>query len=159
MHKPKYRINGLFLVVLLLSFLFVQGLNVSAQGQEVYVGGMPAGFTLGMGGAQVVGVCEVLTEDGTVCPARAAGMAVGDIITNYGGLTVRSAEDIGEALSARLNMGTFHSVFSRILRVEAGILGYASNFTIYDEADSRNLIKTIIKEIVVPNKLVNIVVK
>jgi DNA helicase-2/ATP-dependent DNA helicase PcrA len=46
----------------------------------------------------------------------------------------------------QLWMGTFHSVFSRILRREAGLLGYPSEFTIYDSDDSRSLIKTIIKE-------------
>ena len=45
-----------------------------------------------------------------------------------------------------LNMGTFHSVFSRILRAEAEKLGYNSNFTIYDQSDSRSLIKSIVKE-------------
>ena len=45
-----------------------------------------------------------------------------------------------------LFMGTFHSVFARLLRVDAQKLGYPSNFTIYDTEDSRSLIKTIIKE-------------
>lgn len=45
-----------------------------------------------------------------------------------------------------LNMGTFHSIFSRILRQEAETLGYTSQFTIYDESDSRSLLKNIIKE-------------
>lgn len=43
-------------------------------------------------------------------------------------------------------MGTFHSVFAKILRIEADKIGYPSNFTIYDSADSKNLIKAIIKE-------------
>ncbi len=43
-------------------------------------------------------------------------------------------------------MGTFHSVFAKILRVEAGKIGYPSNFTIYDSDDSKSLIKTILKE-------------
>ena len=45
-----------------------------------------------------------------------------------------------------LQMGTFHSVFSRILRAEADKLGFQSNFTIYDQADARSLMKSIIKE-------------
>lgn len=53
---------------------------------------------------------------------------------------------VGNDMARWLNMGTFHSVFSRILRAEAAYLGYASNFTIYDEADSRSLIKAVIKE-------------
>ena len=45
----------------------------------------------------------------------------------------------------RLYMGTFHSIFARILRAEAHHIGYNSNFTIYDESDSRSLLKNIIK--------------
>ncbi|MBR4369202.1 MAG: UvrD-helicase domain-containing protein [Prevotella sp.] len=52
---------------------------------------------------------------------------------------------VGTELSQQLHMGTFHSVFSRILRAEAAQLGYDSNFTIYDETDSRSLLKSIIK--------------
>ncbi len=53
---------------------------------------------------------------------------------------------VGGKLSHRLWMGTFHSLFSRILRLEAERLGFKSDFTIYDQQDSRNLVKTIIKE-------------
>lgn len=60
---------------------------------------------------------------------------------------------VGTDLARRLNMGTFHSVFSRILRVEAATLGYEPNFTIYDEADSRSLVKTIIKEMQLDDKI------
>lgn len=60
---------------------------------------------------------------------------------------------VGIDLARKLNMGTFHSVFSRILRVEAAALGYESNFTIYDEADSRSLVKAIIKEMQLDDKL------
>ncbi|MBO5824085.1 MAG: UvrD-helicase domain-containing protein [Prevotella sp.] len=52
-----------------------------------------------------------------------------------------------------LNMGTFHSVFSRILRAEAEKLGYNSNFTIYDQSDSRSLIKSIVKEMALDDKV------
>lgn len=55
-------------------------------------------------------------------------------------------ETIAGTNARSLFMGTFHSVFARILRVEAQRLGYPSNFTIYDTEDSRNLIKSIIKE-------------
>ena len=50
-------------------------------------------------------------------------------------------------------MGTFHSVFARILRSEAGALGYPSNFTIYDTDDSKMLIRTIVKEMNLDDKL------
>jgi DNA helicase-2/ATP-dependent DNA helicase PcrA len=57
----------------------------------------------------------------------------------------------GEAQS--LWMGTFHSVFARILRAEADKLGYPKDFTIYDSDDSRSLIRTIVKEWQLDDKL------
>ena len=53
---------------------------------------------------------------------------------------------VGNDLAQHLYMGTFHSIFSRILRAEAEHIGFNSNFTIYDESDSRSLIKAIVKE-------------
>lgn len=58
----------------------------------------------------------------------------------------RIARQVGEKLAHRLWMGTFHSVFSRILRAEAQQIGFTSSFTIYDSADSKSLIRSIIKE-------------
>ena len=55
--------------------------------------------------------------------------------------------------SRHLWMGTFHSIFARILRSESKKLGYPSDFTIYDTLDSRNLIKTIIKELQLDDKV------
>lgn len=49
-------------------------------------------------------------------------------------------------------MGTFHSIFSRILRAEAEHIGFNNNFTIYDESDSRSLIKAIVKEMGLDDK-------
>lgn len=59
----------------------------------------------------------------------------------------RISKVVGEAVAARIRMGTFHSVFLRILRVHADRLGFNPNFTIYDTTDSRSLIKLIIKEL------------
>lgn len=53
---------------------------------------------------------------------------------------------VGNDIASRLVMGTFHSIFSRILRAEAGHIGFNSNYTIYDEADSRSLVKSVLKE-------------
>lgn len=58
----------------------------------------------------------------------------------------RIASIVGESEAKNLWMGTFHSVFARILRYEADRLGYPSNFTIYDTQDSQSLIASIIKE-------------
>ena len=63
----------------------------------------------------------------------------------------RIARQVGER-ARYLWMGTFHSIFSRILRVEAQALGFTSNFTIYDAADSKSLIKSIIKEMQLDDK-------
>lgn len=52
-----------------------------------------------------------------------------------------------------LNMGTFHSIFSRILRSEAASIGYTAQFTIYDESDSRSLLKAIVKELGLDDKI------
>src|SRR5690606_35465065 len=52
-------------------------------------------------------------------------------------------------------MGTFHSVFAKILRVEAEYLGYPRNFTIYDTDDSKSLLRSILKEMQLDDKLYN----
>jgi DNA helicase-2/ATP-dependent DNA helicase PcrA len=58
----------------------------------------------------------------------------------------RIAQIVGERTARYLWMGTFHSIFSRILRNEAQYTGYSKNFTIYDSSDSSSLIKSILKE-------------
>ncbi len=68
-------------------------------------------------------------------------------------MRMRIASLMGEKEARRLWMGTFHSIFSRILRVEAERIGFQSNFTIADAADSRNLIKSIIKEYQLDDKI------
>lgn len=65
----------------------------------------------------------------------------------------RIAQLIGWQYARYLWMGTFHSVFSRILRTEAERIGFTANFTIFDSADSRNLIKTIIKQFQLDDKV------
>ena len=64
----------------------------------------------------------------------------------------RIARLVGEERARYLQMGTFHSVFARILRTEAQVLGFQSNFTIYDQSDSRSLVKSIIKEMQLDDK-------
>ena len=59
---------------------------------------------------------------------------------------------VGQERAMRLQMGTFHSVFARILRAEAEHIGFNSNFTIYDQSDSRSLVKNIIKEMQLDDK-------
>jgi len=64
----------------------------------------------------------------------------------------RIAKLVGNDRARYLNMGTFHSIFSRILRAEAQHIGFTSDFTIYDQSDSRSLIKNIIKEMKLDDK-------
>ena len=64
----------------------------------------------------------------------------------------RIARQVGAERARSLWMGTFHSVFSRILRAEAEVIGFPSQFTIYDAADSKSLIKAILKEMQLDEK-------
>lgn len=64
----------------------------------------------------------------------------------------RIAEIVGENTARYLWMGTFHSIFARMLRTEHEVIKYPSNFTIYDSADSKSLIKTIIKSFQLDDK-------
>ncbi len=68
-------------------------------------------------------------------------------------MKLRIAKMIGEGEARNLWMGTFHSIFARILRTEADKIGYPQNFTIYDTQDSKNLLKTIVKELGLDDKL------
>ena len=74
------------------------GKTVSASAQEtvVYVGGMSAGFNLKAGGAQIIGMCEVMTENGVVSPALQAGLRVGDRIEKVGGIRVETIAELNE---------------------------------------------------------------
>ena len=65
----------------------------------------------------------------------------------------RIAALVGQNIASRLWMGTFHSIFSRILHANAECLNFRKDFTIYDTADSRSLIKSIIKEMQLDDKL------
>ncbi len=65
----------------------------------------------------------------------------------------RISQLVGEKIASRLWMGTFHSIFSRILRYNAEKIGFKSSFTIYDSADSKSLIKMIIKEMELDEKV------
>lgn len=60
---------------------------------------------------------------------------------------------VGTKTASRLWMGTFHSIFARILRQNADRIGYKSNFTIYDTADSKSLVKTILKDLCLDDKI------
>ena len=69
-----------------------------------------------------------------------------------GEMKSRIAAQVGENKARYLWMGTFHSIFSRILRKEAERIGYTRNFTIYDQTDSQNLVKSIVREMQLDEK-------
>ncbi|RYY13783.1 MAG: ATP-dependent DNA helicase, partial [Chitinophagaceae bacterium] len=76
--------------------------------------------------------------------------------------TNKAAKDMRERITKvvgpeakNLWMGTFHSVFAKILRVEADKIGYPSNFTIYDTDDSKSLVRSILREMQLDDKLYN----
>lgn len=70
-----------------------------------------------------------------------------------GEMKSRIGRMVGEQTARYLWMGTFHSIFAKILRMEAEKLGFSSNYTIYDTIDSKNLIKKIIKELGLDDKI------
>lgn len=70
-----------------------------AEDKVVYIGGMPAGFTLSAGGAQIIGTNEVMTEEGVVSPAQQAGLKTGDIIKKAAGIEVATIAEMNEILS------------------------------------------------------------
>ena len=65
----------------------------------------------------------------------------------------RIAKLVGPELARNLWMGTFHSIFSKILRIESTLLGYSSNFTIYDTSDSKSVIKAVMKELALDDQI------
>ena len=91
---------SVFLMGITLSFAFVLSgprvVSATAEEVTVYVGGMSAGFTLKTGGAQVIGLSEVVTESGVTSPASEAGLRAGDIIRKAGGIRVETIASLNE---------------------------------------------------------------
>lgn len=77
--------------------------GAAAIESEVYLGGMPLGFNLSMGGAEVIAMCEILTANGVVSPAREANIEVGDLILQIGSTQIQSSADIDKALKGYKN--------------------------------------------------------
>lgn len=100
------RKSGLFILGASLSFAFIYCSQLqptrniaSAEVKAdrcVYVGGMSAGFSLKTGSAQIIGTCEVLTEEGAYSPALKAGLRAGDCICKVGGISVDSISELNE---------------------------------------------------------------
>lgn len=88
----------LFCLIFVFAVLpFYKNYKVLAE-EKVYLGGMPAGFSLETKGAFIIGLCDVITENGICSPCKQAGLAVGDVILSIDGKEVNNAKDIEDAL-------------------------------------------------------------
>ena len=88
---------------LIFTFLFVSILSipikpVSATTDKIYLGGVPAGFSLYTRGAKVVGLCDVITENGLKSPAKDSKIKMGDVILSIGEYEINKASDIEKAI-------------------------------------------------------------
>ena len=75
----------------------------SAETAEVYIGGMPAGFTLSAGGAQVLGFSDILTDNGVRSPASESGMRAGDLIVGAEGISLKTIQELNEIIDKNGN--------------------------------------------------------
>ncbi|NDV45679.1 ATP-dependent DNA helicase [Paludibacter sp. 221] len=135
-----------------MEFPFLDELNDSQRQAVIYTDG-PSLVIAGAGS----GKTRVLTYK--IAYLLKMGMRPNTILaltfTNKAAKEMKSriAQIVGENVARYLWMGTFHSIFSRILRAESEKTGYSKNFTIYDSADSKSLIKAIIKEMKLDDKV------
>ncbi len=94
---------GVFVLGATLSFAFTlcnrNDITVSANEKSVYIGGMSAGFTLKAGGAQIIGLCEVMTENGVCSPALDAGLHAGDKLVKINGIQIDSITELNELVN------------------------------------------------------------
>ena len=98
LRKNVVRTVLIFLILLLCAFSF-NPTTALAEGQSLYLGGFPAGFTLNTKTVEVIGICEVITSDGLKSPAKDCGIRTGDIIEGINGIEVNSSADINKILS------------------------------------------------------------
>jgi len=135
-----------------MDFPFLNELNESQQKAVTYTDG--ASLVIAGAGS---GKTRVLTYK--IAYLLKTGMAPGSILaltfTNKAAreMKERIATMVGVNTARYLWMGTFHAIFSRILRSEAEHVGFSKNFTIYDSADSKSLVKSIVKEMKLDDKI------
>ncbi|MBO6033960.1 MAG: UvrD-helicase domain-containing protein [Prevotella sp.] len=132
----------------------LQQLNESQQQAVVYCDGpslVIAGAGSGKTRVLTYKIAWLLSQDKTIRPWNILALT----FTNKAAreMKERIGRLVGEEQARYLQMGTFHSVFARILRAEAEEIGFNSNFTIYDQSDARSLVKTIIKEMGLDDKV------
>ncbi len=97
----KRRIIKLIVTALLMVCFSVFPANGFADTNEVYLGGIPAGFSLYTRGVTVVGIADVVTENGKFSPGKDAGLQIGDVITFIDDKAVNSSEDIAAAVDGK----------------------------------------------------------
>lgn len=88
------------------SFVLIFSFNIKptyADTEKIYLGGMPAGFSLQTKGATVVGICDVITKEGLVSPAKESEIKIGDVILSIGEYEINNAQDIEHALNNSKN--------------------------------------------------------
>ena len=132
----------------------LQQLNESQQQAVVYCDGpslVIAGAGSGKTRVLTYKIAWLLSQDQTIRPWNILALT----FTNKAAreMKERIGRLVGDELARYLQMGTFHSVFARILRAEAETIGFNANFTIYDQSDARSLVKTIIKEMQLDDKV------
>lgn len=84
----------LFLILTLITILSFTPIKTYANEEQIFLGGMPAGFSLSTRGAFVVGICDVITEDGIKSPSKDANIKVGDTILCIDNIEVNNAKDL-----------------------------------------------------------------
>ena len=97
--RKKLTAKIIILFAMLICAFSVAPIYAQAQTDTLYLGGFPAGFTLNTKIVEVVGICDVITADGMVSPARDSGIRTGDIIESINGVKVESATDINRIIS------------------------------------------------------------
>ena len=97
--RKKLAVNLIIILSLIIFAFSFSPVYANAQENELYLGGFPAGFTLNTKIVEVVGICDVITADGMVSPARDSGIKSGDIIESINGRKVESATDINKIIS------------------------------------------------------------
>lgn len=106
MLKIKKRLFSFFIAfIAVFSFVFfIPSDRVYAYSEDsLYLGGFPAGFVLETQNVEIIGLCEVATDSGSECPARAAGLKSGDIIESVNGIKITSASQLNEQVNEDYN--------------------------------------------------------
>lgn len=101
-NRKRFLSKLIIIAIAALCCLFAMTGAAPAAAPELYLGGFPAGFVLNTTTVEVVGMCDVMTENGLVSPARSGGLQTGDLIKNINGKDVTSAEMVTELLSSDL---------------------------------------------------------